>query len=53
MSFGTPRILYPEKSVQQAKTAAMNTLLRLMKASMDELLEIYDNSRTLWEEAKV
>ncbi len=52
MSFGTPGILYPEKSIQLAKTAAMNTLLHLMKAGIDDLPEIYDNSRTLWEEAK-
>ncbi len=52
MSFRTPRILYPERSIQLAKTAAMNTLLHLMKAGLDELPEIYDSSRTLWEEAK-
>ncbi len=53
MSFGTPRILYPERSIQLAKNAAMNTLLHLMKAGIDDLPEIYDNSRTLWEEAKM
>lgn len=52
VSFGIPRILYPEKSMQLAKTVAMNTLLHLMKAGIDDLPEIYDNSRTLWEEAK-
>lgn len=52
VSFRTPRILYPERSIQQTKTAAMNSLLRLMKTSADALPEIYHSSRTLWEEAK-
>ena len=30
----------------------MNTLLHLMKAGIDDLPGIYDNSRALWEEAK-
>ncbi|TET07368.1 MAG: hypothetical protein E3J86_13355, partial [Candidatus Thorarchaeota archaeon] len=52
MSFRTPRILFPERSIRLAKTAANNTLLHLMKAGMDDLPEIYDGSRILWEEAK-
>lgn len=52
MSFGTLRILYPGRSIQLAKTTAMHTLLHLMKAGMDDLPEIYDSSRALWEEAK-
>ena len=52
VSFGIPRILYPEKSMQLAKTVAMNTLLHLMKAGMDELPGIYEGSHTLWEVAK-
>ncbi|MCK4567519.1 MAG: hypothetical protein KAU48_09445, partial [Candidatus Thorarchaeota archaeon] len=52
VSLETLRMLYPERSMQQAKTAAMNTLLRLIKEGMDELTRTDENSLTLWEEAK-
>ncbi|MCJ7817228.1 MAG: hypothetical protein MUP60_00080, partial [Candidatus Thorarchaeota archaeon] len=52
MSVGTPRIRYPERAMQQAKTVAMNSILRLIREGAGELPELYDRSQALFETAK-
>ena len=52
MSRGNSQILHPDRAMRQAKTAAMSTLLRLIRQGTEELPEIYERSWTLWEKAK-
>jgi len=51
VSFSNPKILYPERSMQQAKTAAMNSILRLIRENASELPELYDRSQALFDAA--